>query len=98
MRNLVLCSRVIPGRHALALVLFVGLLGGSESGCSVNPVSGVPEVTLISAKQEQEIGAEEAKKVEQQMGLLDDDQFVPYINQLGQRLAEQSPRKDVPYQ
>lgn len=68
------------------------------AGCAVNPVSGVPELTLISAEQEKQIGSEEAKKVEQQMGLLDDSQFVPYLNQLGQRLAEQSPRKDVAYQ
>lgn len=98
MRNLVLVFGVIYTRRAAALVLLVGLLAGFESGCAVNPVSGMPEVTLISAKQEQEIGAEEAKKVEQQMGLLDDDQFAPYLNQLGQRLAEQSPRKDVAYQ
>ena len=66
-----------------------------STGCAVNPVSGVPELTLVSAEQEKQIGAEEAKKVEQQMGLLDDSPFVPYLNQLGQRLAEQSPRKDV---
>jgi len=69
-----------------------------STGCAVNPVSGVPELTLISAEQEKKIGSEEAKKVEQQMGLLDDSRFVPYLNQLGQRLAEQSPRKDVTYQ
>ena len=83
---------------ATGLVVLLGLVIGISAACSVNPVSGIPEVTLISAKQEQEIGAEEAKKVEQEMGLLDDDQFVSYLNQLGQRLAEQSPRKDVPYQ
>jgi predicted Zn-dependent protease len=74
------------------------LVAGIAAGCSVNPVSGLPEVTLVSAKQEQEIGDEEAKKVAEQMGLLDDNQFAPYLTQLGQRLAEQSPRKDVPYQ
>lgn len=84
--------------HSAGVIVLLGVVVGAWAGCSVNPVSGMPEVTLISAKQEQEIGAEEAKKVEQQMGLLDDDQFAPYLTQLGQRLAEQSPRKDVPYQ
>jgi len=80
-------------------VLLVSVVAMSVGGgCAVNPVSGVPELTLISAEQEKQIGAEEAKKVEQQMGLLDDSQFVPYLNQLGQRLAEHSPRKDVTYQ
>lgn len=80
------------------LVLAGFAMAGVGAGCAVNPVSGMPELTLISAEQEKQIGAEEAKKVEQQMGLLDDSRFVPYLNQLGQRLAEQSPRKDVTYQ
>jgi len=68
------------------------------TACSMNPVSGLPEVTLISVEQEKKIGAEEAKKVEAQMGLLDDRQFLPYLDALGQRLAKESPRQDVSYQ
>jgi predicted Zn-dependent protease len=69
-----------------------------QSGCSMNPVSGRPEFTLVSEEQENRIGAEEAKKVEAQMGLLDHDPFAPYLTQLGTRLAEQSPRQGVAYQ
>jgi predicted Zn-dependent protease len=79
------------------LVLIVHIMGVG-SGCAINPVSGWPELTLISAKQEQEIGAEEAKKVEEQMGLLDDTPFLPYLDALGQRLAKESPRQDVTHQ
>jgi predicted Zn-dependent protease len=68
------------------------------AGCAVNPVSGRPELTLISAKQEQELGAEEAKKVEEGMGFADDSSFTPFLDQLGQRLAEHSPRKNVTFQ
>jgi predicted Zn-dependent protease len=64
----------------------------------VNPVSGRPELTLISAKQEEELGAEEAKKVEEGMGFADESGFTPFLDQLGQRLAEQSPRKNVTFQ
>lgn len=85
-------------RSMSSLVLASFIIAGLGAGCAVNPVSGVPELTLVSAEQEKQIGSEEAKKVEQQMGLLDDSRFVPYLNQLGQRLAEQSPRKDVTYQ
>jgi len=67
-------------------------------GCAVNPVSGLPELTLISAEQERQIGAEEAKKVEAEMGFADDSTFTPYLDTLGQRLAEYSPRKGVAYQ
>ncbi|HSE57141.1 MAG TPA: M48 family metalloprotease [Nitrospiraceae bacterium] len=69
-----------------------------QIGCSMNPVSGRPEFTLVSEEQENKLGAEEAKKVEAQMGLLDNDAFTPYLAQLGQRLAEQSPRQGVAYQ
>ena len=79
------------------LVLIVHIMG-AWSGCAINPVSGWPELTLISAKQEQEIGAEEAKKVEEQMGLLDDTPFLPYLDAVGQRLAKESPRQDVTHQ
>ncbi|MDN5940255.1 MAG: M48 family metalloprotease [Nitrospira sp.] len=74
------------------------LLVSVTVGCAVNPVSGRPELTLISAKQEQELGAEEAKKVEAGMGFADDSSFDPFLNQLGQRLAEHSPRKNVTFQ
>jgi predicted Zn-dependent protease len=71
---------------------------GVSAGCAVNPVSGLPEVTLISANQEQEIGAEENKKIEAGMGFVDDTGLMPFFDQLGQRLAEHSPRKNVTFQ
>lgn len=80
------------------LLIMSGLIMGVEVGCAVNPVSGRPELTLISAKQEQELGAEEAKKVEEGMGFADDSGFAPFLDQLGQRLAEHSPRKNVAFQ
>jgi predicted Zn-dependent protease len=86
-------------KKAVRAWLFLsGALLLTSDGCAINPVSGMPEVTLVSAEQEKRIGAEEAKQVEQQMGLLDGDAFVPYLDQVGQRLAEQSPRQDVTYQ
>jgi len=87
----------MPYVHLLVLSSFL-LLGLGTGGCAMNPVSGHPEMVLVSNEQEKSIGAEEAKKVEQEMGLLDDDLFAPYLNQLGQRLAAESPRKDVSYQ
>ncbi|MGH7260600.1 MAG: M48 family metalloprotease [Nitrospiraceae bacterium] len=80
------------------LCVAIAAAGTLAAGCAINPVSGHPELTLISAEQEKEIGAEEAKKVEQQMGLADTASFTPYLETLGKRLAEQSPRQDVAYQ
>ena len=62
------------------------------------PVSGLSDVLLLSVEQEGNIGAEEAKKVEVQMGLLNDTQFRPYLDILGQRLAKESPHRDVTHQ
>jgi len=75
-----------------ASLLLAGLIVLHGYGCAINPVSGRPEVMLISEEQEKTIGAEEAKKVEQQMGLV-----TRYLNVLGKRLAEASPRPGLEY-
>ena len=85
----------LNGPRWLLLCLLLASL--QATACSINPVSGLPEMTLISAEQEKKIGEEEAKKVEAQMGLLNDPQFLPYLDALGQRLAKESPRQDVTY-
>lgn len=85
----------LNGQRGLLLCLLLASL--QATACSINPVSGLPEMTLISAEQEKKIGEEEAKKVEAQMGLLNDPQFLPYLDALGQRLAKESPRQDVTY-
>ncbi len=84
-------------RVRLAMVI-LGLFAVGGLGCAMNPVSGRPEVALVSVEQEKKIGAEEAKKVEQEMGLLDDAALTDYLDAVGQRLAKESPRKDVAYQ
>lgn len=82
------------GHHTSCLALLLI----AASACSINPVSKMPEVTLLTVEQEKKIGEEEAKKVEQEMGLLDDTALNSYADALGQRLAKESPRQDVPYQ
>ncbi len=82
-------------RRALANLL---LLSAAVSACSINPVSNLPEVTLITVEQEKKIGGEEAKKVEQEMGLLDDPALTSYVDAVGQRLVKESPRQDLPHQ
>jgi predicted Zn-dependent protease len=67
-------------------------------GCARNPVSGRPEVVLVSAAQERKIGREEAEKVEARMGLVADARLSIYVREIGRRLAQHSPRQDVEYQ
>ncbi|HEX5550311.1 MAG TPA: M48 family metallopeptidase, partial [Nitrospira sp.] len=79
-------------------VLSIVLVSVAAAACSVNPVSKLPEVTLITVEQEKKIGEEEAKKVEQEMGLLDDAALTSYVDAVGQRLVKESPRHDLPHQ
>jgi hypothetical protein len=66
--------RVVAIRFCMVVLTAAVLVNG---GCTINPVSGMPEVMLVTVEQEMHIGAEEAKKVEQQMGVLDDDRLTP---------------------
>jgi predicted Zn-dependent protease len=65
--------------------------------CAVNPVSGRPEVVLVSTEQERRIGLEEARKVEESVGLVADLERRSWIEAIGARLAAHSPRQDVEY-
>lgn len=67
------------------------------SGCALNPVSRMPEFVIISTQQERDIGKAESEKVEQFMGLVDHATLEAYVQSVGQRLAQQSPRQDVTY-
>lgn len=82
-------------RRLVGLLVITG--AAFAAGCATNPVSGRPELTLVSTEQEKKIGEEEARKVEAQMGVLDDAALTTYLDALGQRLANQSPRQDVAY-
>src|SRR5438034_11425618 len=62
-----------------------------------NPVSGRPELTIISAAEERRIGAEQAAEVARTIGLVDDPKLGTYVQEVGQRLAARSPRRDVTY-
>ena len=79
-------------------VILLTLLVVVAGACSINPVSKMPEVTLMSVEQEKKLGEEEDKKVAQEMGLLNDASLNSYVDALGQRLAKESPRKDIDHQ
>src|SRR5689334_21176309 len=65
--------------------------------CTINPVSGRPELTLMSAAEERRIGAEQAAEIARTIGLVDDPGLVTYVQEVGRRVAARSPRRDVPY-
>jgi len=81
--------------RAAAAALLVAILAGA---CSVNPVTGQRELSLISEQQEVALGAEASQQVAQQLGLVEDDALQQYVADLGRRLAATSERPDLPWQ
>ena len=69
------------------LTLFLWIL--ISVGCAVAP--------MVTSEGEQELGVKLAKEVERTMGLYDAPELVKYVEKLGRRLSEQSPRQDVSY-
>ena len=76
----------------LAFGLFVG-----PWGCARNPVSGRPEAVLTSESAEIEQGNRLAQVIENEMGLVENPGLEAYLSQLGQRLANHSPRANISY-
>lgn len=70
------------------------------AGCSVNPVTGEKELSLISASQEVAIGEKNYLPYQQQQGgrYQVDPDLNFYINQVGQKLARVSQRAGLPYE
>ena len=94
-------TRLFPSSISLVLSVVVAIgigIAVGISGCAVNPVSGRHEVVLISVADEKKIGAENAKQVKEQMGLIDDPALLAYVQAIGDRLAVHSPYQEVDYQ
>lgn len=67
------------------------------SACAVNPVSGERDFVLISEDQEIAMGAEGAQSVAATIGEVDDPALQQYVQTLGERLAVDSERPDLPW-
>lgn len=83
-------------RRSLTPVLAIALLGG-QGGCARNPVTGNLQLALISEAQEIQMGQQAAQEVQATMGLVDDAQLQAYVNDIGQRLAANSERPNIPW-
>ena len=84
------------GSHVFGFCL-AGLLVTISAGCAVNPVTHRPELAVVSQSTELELGARQAKTVRDDMGLLAEGALTAYVRRIGERLAAESPRRDVPY-
>jgi predicted Zn-dependent protease len=66
--------------------------------CARNPVTRRPEFVLVSRASEVRLGEREARRVAQEMGLVEDPRLTDYVSAVGARLAAHAPRQDVEYQ
>ena len=67
------------------------------AGCAVNPVTGRPELVLLSSAREQELGAEQEAGFLAELGRSDHVTSTRWVEAIGRRLAAHSPREDVEY-
>ena len=70
------------------------------TACSVNPVTGEKQFSLISAADEVAIGSKNYIPYQQQQGgqYIVDPELTLYVNQVGQKLAAVSDRTGLPYE
>jgi len=76
------------------------LLGAplSLSACSTNPATGDRQFTaLLPVANEAKIGAQEHAKIEKAYGKFMTGPIADYVNQIGQKIAKNTERKDVTY-
>lgn len=65
--------------------------------CATNPVTGRPQLALMTVQQEIELGRQAHQQVLQMMGAYDDPALQRYVDGIGQRLAQASERPDLPW-
>ena len=81
----------------LGRALGLALLGALAAGCATNPVTGKPQLAMMTVQQEIEMGRQAHQEVLQTMGAYEDPGLQRYVEELGQRLAQASERPDLPW-
>ncbi|MCA9738196.1 MAG: M48 family metalloprotease [Gemmatimonadota bacterium] len=72
-------------------------LGLAAAGCATNPATGDTQLSLISEEQEIQMGQQAAQQVETSIGLVEDPELQEYVSRIGQSLAAESERPDLPW-
>lgn len=83
----------------LSFISVVSLVVGL-SACSVNPVTGKSQLSLLSAQDEVSIGSKNYKPMQQQQGgrYMIDPELNLYVQSVGKKLAQLSDRPNLPYE
>ena len=86
-------------RHARRFRLIAGMLPALLllSNCSVNPATGRQQVNFFSEAEEIEMGRQADEEIVAEVGLYDDPELQAYVEELGQELAAESERPNLPW-
>jgi predicted Zn-dependent protease len=82
-------------RRAVSLLLAPLVL---QAACATNPVTGRPEMVLMSESQEIAMGKQAAPEIAASMGIYQDDELQRYVEGIGLRMAALSERPHLPWQ
>ena len=83
-----------PSRITRIAAVLVAL---ALTNCATNPVTGNPNLVLITESQEIAIGRREDGNVRKQYGAYDDAALQQYVSEIGERLAKASHRPELQY-
>jgi predicted Zn-dependent protease len=81
----------------LPKLIFVGL-AATLAACVRNPVTGKPELSLVSRSDEIAIGKQASADALRSIGPYSDPRLEAYVSELGQKLAKRSERPDLPWE
>ena len=79
------------GRLLVAALAFVTVT------CATNPVTGRPQLSLISESDEIALGKQASQEVEQTIGLVEDAELQAYVRRIGMAMATTSQRPSLPW-
>jgi len=79
-----------------ACVLLVAAIG-LGAACATNPVTGKKQMSLLSEAEELAIGQQQDAIIRAEMGVYDDAELQRYVSDIGQELARNSHRPNLPW-
>ena len=85
-------ARLRRSSAAVALLLLL------VCACATNPVTGRPQIVLMSESQEIAMGQQAAPQIAASMGIYKDEALERYVEGIGLRMARESERPHLPWQ
>ena len=73
------------------------LLVALTAACATNPVTGKKQMSLLSEAEELAIGQQQDAEIRREMGVYNDPQLQRYVSDIGQELARNSHRPNLPW-